>query len=69
MGWAQPSVRWPRFTHLRCSVLPASTATHAIVRCDFDESASPAEDNPDTFWDVHLRRTADGWLIDNYGQG
>jgi hypothetical protein len=27
------------------------------------------EGNPDNFWDVYLRHTKIGWLIDGYGQG
>ena len=69
MGWARPTVRWSRFTHLRCRQLGSSTSREALIACSFHESASPAEGNPDSFWDVHLRRTPRGWLIDNYGQG
>jgi hypothetical protein len=39
------------------------------VRCFFHESASPTEGNPDSFWDIYLRRTHSGWLVYSYGQG
>jgi hypothetical protein len=69
MQWARPSVPWPKFTHLRCRRLKTSTQSRADMYCSFRESASPVEGNPDRFWDVELRRTSGGWLIDNYGQG
>jgi hypothetical protein len=69
MGWARPSVSWSRFTQLRCRRLTTSTRSRAEVYCTFHESASPTEGNPDSFWNVELRRTDAGWLIDNYGQG
>ena len=69
MGWAEPRTKWSKFTHLRCRLLPASDRRRAIVYCSFHESKSPSEGNPDSFWDVFLRRTATGWLITSYGQG
>lgn len=69
MGWAKPGLAWSKFTHLRCRLLPSSTRHRAIVYCSFHESASPTEGNPDSFWDVYLRHTRNGWLIDSYGQG
>jgi hypothetical protein len=69
VGWARPSARWGKFTRLRCRTLRASTRTKAIVYCSFHESRSPSEGNPDSFWDVYLRHTKVGWLIDSYGQG
>jgi hypothetical protein len=69
MGWARPGTPWSTFTHLHCHSLPSSTRHLAIVRCSFHESASPDEGNPDTFWNVELRPTPKGWLIDGYGQG
>ena len=69
MGWAQPNAAWSKFTHLRCRPLPKSNQRHAIVYCAFHESASPTEGNPDSFWDVYLRHTSEGWLITGYGQG
>jgi hypothetical protein len=53
----------------RSWTLTSSTRTKAIVYCRFHESRSPSEGNPDNFWDVHLRHTKIGWLIDSYGQG
>ena len=70
MGWARPSAPWAKFTHLRCRTLAGSNHSHAQIYCAFDESGTPAEEgNPDTFWDVELLHTRDGWLIDSYGQG
>jgi hypothetical protein len=68
MSWARPSVRWSKFTRLRCRTSKTSTRSHANVLCTFHESASPVEGNPDTFWDIDLRHTNSGWMIDNYGQ-
>lgn len=69
MGWAQPSHAWPKFTALDCLAIKLR-ATNAHLRCTFNESGSPAVvGNPDTFWDVCLRRTRGVWLIDGYGQG
>ena len=60
---------WPTFTDLSCKTL-RQTVTAATVYCSFEESASPAEGNPDNFWTVSLQRTSSGhWLINNYGQG
>jgi hypothetical protein len=68
MGWARPSQSWSKFTHLDCKTLRTSRRT-ALVRCTFVESSSPTEGNPDSFWDIYLRHSHAGWLIDNYGQG
>ncbi|MGO9959024.1 MAG: hypothetical protein ACLP50_24170 [Solirubrobacteraceae bacterium] len=69
MAWARPTVPWSKFTHLRCRLLKTSIPARADVYCRFRESASAIEGNPDTFWDIELRHTNAGWLIDNYGQG
>lgn len=69
MGWAQPSHAWPKFTALDCRRIKLRSA-NADFRCTFNDSGSPAVvGNPDTFWDVYLRRTRGVWLIDRYGQG
>ena len=69
MGWARPSVAWSKFTDLHCKSLKTSVRSSAEVLCTFHESASPTEGNPDSFWDIYLRRTSSGWLIYSYGQG
>lgn len=70
MGWARPTVPWSKFTDLRCQLRHSpAKSRQADVRCTFQESASPTEGNPDTFWDVELTHTRTGWLIDNYGTG
>jgi hypothetical protein len=69
MGWARPSVAWPKFTDLQCRALKALHGTRAGVRCTFHESGASSEGNPDTFWDVYLGYTRGTWLIDSYGQG
>ena len=69
MGWARPSVDWPKFTDLHCKALKNSSRTRAEVLCTFHESASPSEGNPDSFWDVYLHHAGSGWLIYSYGQG
>jgi hypothetical protein len=67
-GGGDPST-WPTFTHLRCKTLSAS-ASKGDVYCTFNESAAPAEGNPDSFWSISLQRSGHGpWLINNYGQG
>ena len=69
MGWAQPSRTWPKFKSLACRSIRAH-ATSAHLRCTFDESGPPSVvGNPDSEWDVYLRRTGGGWLIYGYGQG
>ena len=70
MGWGNGDTStWSTFTRLRCKPLSAGAAS-ATVYCSFDESQSPSEGNPDTFWTVWLARQPGGrWLIDNYGQG
>ena len=70
MNWGNGDTStWSTFTRLRCKPLSQDTAS-ATVYCSFDESQSPSEGNPDTFWTVTLTRQPDGrWLIDNYGQG
>ena len=70
MDWGNGDTStWPTFTALRCKPL-SSGHTSATVYCSFDESQSPSEGNPDTFWTVDLTHQIDGrWLIDNYGQG
>ena len=68
MDWSGPSSDWSSFTKLHCKTASRSSRT-AEVYCTFDESASPSEGNPDSFWDVDLTDTPRGWLIDGYGQG
>ncbi len=70
MDWGNGDTStWSTFTRLRCKPL-SSGAASAMVYCSFDESQSPSEGNPDTFWTVSLARQTDGrWLIDSYGQG
>jgi hypothetical protein len=70
MDWGNGDTStWSTFTRLRCRPL-SQDASSATVYCSFDESQSPSEGNPDTFWTVSLARQPDGrWLIDNYGQG
>jgi hypothetical protein len=70
MNWGNGDTStWSTFTRLRCKQLSAGAAS-ATVYCSFDESQSPSEGNPDSFWTVSLARQPDGrWLIDNYGQG
>jgi hypothetical protein len=70
MNWGNGDTStWSTFTRLRCQPLSQDAAS-AVVYCSFDESQSPSEGNPDTFWSVWLARQPDGrWLIDNYGQG
>lgn len=68
-AWRQrPPSQWPSFTDLRCAPEhPPSAGTY--VRCTFNESASPSEGNPDTFWSLTMVRSKTGaWLISNYGQ-
>lgn len=67
MDWG-PASEWSTFANIHCTTSSA-TQTHALVRCTFDESSSPTEGNPDSWWSVELRRGQQGWLIDNYGQG
>lgn len=71
MGWARASASWSTFTQLHCRPisLPASTRIDVFVNCTFNESASPTEGNPDSFWNVELRPAHAGWLIVSYGQG
>ena len=60
---------WPTFTDLHCRTLSASTSKAGLY-CNFDESAAPAEGNPDSFWTISMQRSGHGpWLINNYGQG
>lgn len=66
MGWG-PSSRWSTFSKLHCGPVSRSR-TQASVHCAFHESWSPSEGNPDTWWNVDLRRLRGRWLIDNYGQ-
>jgi hypothetical protein len=67
-GWSHPA-RWSTFSDLRCHT-QSQTQSSATIRCDFSESPSSNEGNPDTFWDIHLTRQPSGqWLITNYGQG
>jgi len=70
MNWGNGDTStWSTFTRLRCKPLSQDAAS-ATVYCSFDESQSPSEGNPDSFWTVWLARQPDGrWLIDNYGQG
>jgi hypothetical protein len=68
MDWSGPASEWSSFTKLHCETV-SRTSRSAEVRCTFDESASPSEGNPDSFWDVYLTATPRGWLIDSYGQG
>jgi len=68
MEWSGPPSEWSSFTKVHCETVSA-TSRRAEVHCTFDESASPSEGNPSTFWDVYLTDTARGWLIDSYGQG
>jgi hypothetical protein len=67
MNWG-PASEWSTFSNVRCATTSA-TRTHAQLRCTFNESASPSEGNPDTFWDIYLRRVHQNWLIATYGQG
>ncbi len=67
-GWSRPST-WSTYSDLRCHP-QSQTSSTATIRCDFSESPSPGEGNPDTFWDIHLTHEPSGkWLITNYGQG
>jgi hypothetical protein len=60
---------WSTFTDLHCRTL-SDNRGRATVLCNFVESASSSEGNPDSFWTVSLQRQAPGiWLINNYGQG
>lgn len=69
MGWALPSRAWPGFTALDCRRIKVRTA-NAHLRCTFHESGSLAVvGTRDTFWDVYLRHTHTGWLLDSYGTG
>ena len=70
MNWGNGDTStWSTFTRLHCKPLSQDAAS-ATVYCSFDESQSPSEGNPDSFWTVWLARQPDGrWLIDNYGQG
>ena len=69
MDWSGPASEWSSFTKLHCETV-SRTSRSAEVRCTFDESASPSEGNPDSFWGVYLTATHPrGWLIDSYGQG
>jgi hypothetical protein len=68
MEWTGPASEWSSFTKLHCNTV-SRTPSSAEVHCTFDESSSPSEGNPSTFWDVYLTDTHRGWLIDNYGQG
>lgn len=65
--WA-PS-QWPAFTRVSCRPL-ADSGDNARVECSFDESQAPSVGNPDSFWDIGLRRGPSGsWLVSSYGQG
>ncbi|MGD0981750.1 MAG: hypothetical protein ABR946_09760 [Solirubrobacteraceae bacterium] len=68
MDWSGGVSDWSSFTRLHCKTV-SRTPRSAEVYCTFDESASPSEGNPSSFWDVYLRYTPRGWFIDNYGQG
>ena len=68
MDWSGGPSDWSTFTKLHCNTV-SRTSRSAEIYCAFDESASPSEGNPDSFWDVYLTDTPHGWLIDNYGQG
>jgi hypothetical protein len=68
MDWSGPPSQWSSFTKLHCETVSAMSSS-ADVHCTFDESASPSEGTPSSFWDVYLTDTPRGWLIDNYGQG
>jgi hypothetical protein len=60
---------WSTFTKLRCKTLQQS-GRNATVYCSFNESPSPSEGNPDSFWTISMQRSDSGhWLINNYGQG
>jgi hypothetical protein len=60
---------WSTFTKLHCKTLQES-GRNAAVYCSFDESPSPSEGNPDSFWTISMQRSESGrWLINNYGQG
>lgn len=69
MAWARPAVPWSKFTDLHCHPqhLPLSTRTRTFINCTFDESESPVEGTPDSFWNVELRAAHSGWLIEAYG--
>jgi hypothetical protein len=66
MDWG-PASAWPVFAHVHCTTTSATRAD-AELNCTFNESSSPSEGNPDTWWSVHLRRDNQAWLIDSYGQ-
>ena len=67
-GWRRPA-DWSTFRDLRC-LTQAQTSSSATIRCDFSESPSLDEGNPDRFWEIHLTHQTSGqWLITNYGQG
>jgi len=68
MDWSGPPSDWSSFTKLHCNTVSRMSRS-AEVYCTFDESASPSEGTPSSFWDVSLIDTPRGWLIDNYGQG
>jgi len=68
MEWSGPVSEWSSFTKLHCNTV-SRTSRSAEIYCTFDESASPSEGNPSSFWDVYLTDTPRGWLIDSYGQG
>jgi hypothetical protein len=67
--WSGGPSAWPTFSSVKCNS-DGHSAGQVRVSCTFAESDAPAVGNPDSFWDVYLRRQPDGrWLIDNYGQG
>lgn len=68
MNWEGPPSQWGGFTHVRCrSIRPLGA--QASVECKFDELPSRYEGTPVSSWAVDFRRSNQGWLITNYGQG
>jgi hypothetical protein len=67
-AWTTDPAGWPTFTGVNCRSAQ-STANEATMTCTFHESDLPDAGNVDDFWDVHLVRHGDTWLIDDYGQG
>jgi hypothetical protein len=64
----QPRADLSTFSDVRCSSTSTS-ANAASVRCTFNESASPTEGNPDSFWSIYMQKATSGrWLINAYGQ-
>ena len=69
MGWARRSATWPKFSDLHCRSLKDTSRNRAKLHCTFVESAAPTAGNPDSFWNISLRKASGLWLIESYGQG